>query len=104
MGGVRMVTLDGSLIESSGAMTGGSASKNFSNAFGGGSVSNSLNRLEAAVEEANLIYSTVEAALRELRISQQTLRDRIHGLDDSDKALQARNWKSDMDRAQKEVE
>ena len=104
MGGVRMVTLDGSLIESSGAMTGGSAAKNFSNAFGGGSVSNSLSRLEAAVEEANLIYSTVEAALRELRTNQQTLRDRIHGLDDSDKALQARNWKSDMDRAQKEVE
>ena len=104
MGGVRMVTLDGSLIESSGAMTGGSAAKNFSNAFGGGSVSNSLNRLEAAVEEANLIYSTVEAALRELRTNQQTLRDRIHGLDDSDKVLQARNWKSDMDRAQKEVE
>jgi len=104
MGGVRMVTLDGSLIESSGAMTGGSASKRTSNAFGGGSVSNSLDRLESAVEDANLVYSTVEAALRELRSNQQTLRDRIHGLDDSDKALQARNWKSDMARAQKEVE
>ena len=104
MGGVRMVTLDGSLIESSGAMTGGSSSKRASNAFGGGSVSNSLDRLESTVEDANLVYSTVEAALRELRSNQQTLRDRIHGLDDSDKVLQARNWKSDIDRAQKEVE
>ena len=104
MGGVRMVTLDGSLIESSGAMTGGSATKNTANAFGGGSVSSSLDRLEAAVDEANLIYSTVEAALRELRSNQQALRDRIHGLDDSDKALQARNWKSDINRAQKDVE
>ncbi|MFL2493966.1 MAG: chromosome segregation protein SMC [Candidatus Thalassarchaeum sp.] len=104
MGGVRMVTLDSSLIESSGAMTGGSSSKRASNAFGGGSVSNSLDRLESTVEDANLVYSTVEAALRELRSNQQTLRDRIHGLDDSDKVLQARNWKSDMDRAQKEVE
>tara|TARA_Y100001970_G_scaffold237599_1_gene298184 strand:+ start:12 stop:3143 length:3132 start_codon:yes stop_codon:yes gene_type:complete len=104
MGGVRMVTLDGSLIESSGAMTGGSATKNTANAFGGGSVSSSLDRLEAAVNDANLIYSTVEAALRELRSNQQALRDRIHGLDDSDKVLQARNWKSDMSRAQKDVE
>ena len=32
------------------------------------------------------------------------MRDRIHGLDDSDKVLQARNWKSDMSRAQKDVE
>ena len=104
MGGVRMVTLDGSLIERSGAMTGGSATKNTAHAFGGGSVSSSLDRLEAAVDEANLIYSTVEAALRELRSNQQALRDRIHGLDDSDKALQARNWKSDINRAQKDVE
>ena len=103
MGGVRLVTLDGSVIESSGAMTGGSASRTNRNAFGGGSVSSSLDRLEAVVEEANLIYSAVEAALRELRTNQQTLRDRIHGLDDSDHSLRLRNWKADLERAQKNV-
>ena len=104
MGGVRLVTLDGSVIESSGAMTGGSATKSARNAFGGGSVSSSLDRLEAAVEEANLIYSTVEAALRELRTNQQNLRDRIHGLDDADHSVQLRNWKADIERAQKNVD
>jgi len=104
MGGVRLVTLDGSVIESSGAMTGGSATKSARNAFGGGSVSSSLDRLEAAVEEANLIYSTVEAALRELRTNQQNLRDRIHGLDDADHSVQLRNWKADIDRAQRNVD
>ena len=104
MGGVRLVTLDGSVIESSGAMTGGSATKSARNAFGGGSVSSSLDRLEAAVEEANLIYSTVEAALRELRANQQNLRDRIHGLDDADHSVQLRNWKADIERAQRNVD
>jgi len=104
MGGVRLVTLDGSVIESSGAMTGGSASKSARNAFGGGSVSSSLDRLEAAVEKANLIYSTVEAALRELRTNQQNLRDRIHGLDDTDHSVQLRNWKADIERAQRNVD
>ena len=99
-----MVTLDGSVIESSGAMTGGSASRTNRNAFGGGSVSSSLDRLEAAVEEANLVYSTVEAALREVRTNQQNLRDRIHGLDDSDHSLRLRNWKADLERAQKSVQ
>ena len=44
MGGVRLVTLDGSVIESSGAMTGGSAATSTRNAFGGGSISSSLDR------------------------------------------------------------
>mgnify|MGYP001162294345 FL=1 len=104
MGGVRLVTLDGSVIESSGAMTGGSASRANRNAFGGGSIPSSLDRLEAAVEEANLVYSTVEAALREVRTNQQNLRDRIHGLDDSDHSLRLRNWKADLERAQKGVQ
>ena len=104
MGGVRLVTFDGSVIESSGAMTGGSASRANRNAFGGGSIPSSLDRLEAAVEEANLVYSTVEAALREVRTNQQNLRDRIHGLDDSDHSLRLRNWKADLERAQKGVQ
>ena len=105
MGGVRMVTLKGDIIEGSGAMTGGSPPGSSRPSFGGGNPGQLGNdRLERAVEEANLLYSTVEAALRELRTNQQTLRDQIHGLDDSDHSVKIREWKSDLSRAQKHVD
>ena len=105
MGGVRMVTLDGSLIESSGAMTGGSSSRGNRPSFGGGpSRNSSIDRLERAVEEADLLYSTVDAALREALTNMQDLRDRINNVDGSDHSVKVRNWKSDMDRAIKEVQ
>ncbi len=105
MGGVRMVTLDGSLIESSGAMTGGSSSKGNRPSFGGGpSRSSSLDRLERAVEDADLLYSTVDAALRETLTNMQGLRDRINNVDGSDHSVNVRNWKADMDRAIKHVQ
>ncbi len=104
MGGVRMVTLDGSVIESSGAMTGGSASKKDRPRFdGSGAGASGIERLELAVQEADLIFSTVDGALRDLRRNQQDLRDRIHGLDNDDHSLKVRNWKSDMERAEKAV-
>ena len=105
MGGVRMVTLKGDIIEGSGAMTGGSPVGSSRPSFGGGNPGQLGNeRLERAVEEANLLYSTVEAALRELRTNQQILRDQIHGLDDSDQSVKIREWKSDLSRAQKDVD
>lgn len=105
MGGVRMVTLKGDIIEGSGAMTGGSPVGSSRPSFGGGNPGQLGNeRLERAVEEANLLYSTVEAALRELRTNQQILRDQIHGLDDSDQSVKIREWKSDLSRAQKHVD
>ncbi|MCH1592025.1 MAG: hypothetical protein L7R66_03425, partial [Candidatus Thalassarchaeaceae archaeon] len=97
MGGVRMVTLDGAVIESSGAMTGGSSSKKNRPRFdGSGAGGSGIERMEMAVQEADLIFSTVDGALRELRRSQQDLRDRIHGLDNDDHSLRVRNWKADM--------
>ncbi len=105
MGGARMVTLKGDIIESSGAMTGGSPVGSSRPSFGGGMPGHlGTEKLERALEEANLIYSTVEAALRELRNNQQQLRDQIHGLDDSDKSVKIREWKSDFSRAQKDVD
>jgi len=105
MGGARMVTLKGDIIESSGAMTGGSPVGSSKPSFGGGGSSNlGTEKLERALEEATLIYSTVEAALRELRTNQQNLRDQIHGLDDSDQSVKLREWKSDISRAQKDVD
>ena len=105
MGGVRMVTLDGSVIESSGAMTGGSASKKDRPRFdGSGAGSSGLDRLEMAVQEADLIFSTVDGALRDLRRSQQELRDNIHGLDNDGHSVKIRNWKADMDRSERAVD
>ena len=105
MGGVRMVTLDGSVIESSGAMTGGSASKKDRPRFdGSGAGGSGVERLELAVQEADLLFSTVDGALREIRRSQQELRDRIHGLDNDDHSVRIRNWKADMERAEKAVQ
>ena len=103
MGGVRMVTIEGSVIESSGAMTGGSKIRNDQLSFGGGSSINNLDKFERAVDEASLIYSTVEAALKELRSNEQLLRAKIHGLDDSDHSVKIRNWKADMERSQRLV-
>ena len=104
MGGVRMVTLDGAVIESSGAMTGGSSSKKGRPRFeGSGAGSSGIDRMEMSVQEADLLFFTVDGALRELRRSQQELRDRIHGLDNDDHSVKIRNWKADMSRAEKTV-
>ncbi|MAH98918.1 MAG: chromosome segregation protein SMC [Euryarchaeota archaeon] len=104
MGGVRMVTIDGAVIESSGAMTGGSSSKRDRPRFdGSGAVNSGIERMEMALQEADLIFSTVDGALRELRRNQQELRDRIHGLDNDDHSVRVRNWKADMERAEKAV-
>lgn len=103
MGGVRMVTLDGAIIESSGAMTGGSDIRRDAPSFGGSGNINNLEKYESAVDSASIIYATVEAALKELRINEQELRSRIHGLDDSDHSVKVRNWKADLERAEKLV-
>ena len=105
MGGVRMVTLDGAVIESSGAMTGGSSSKKDRPRFdGSGSGSSGIERMEMAVQEADLLFTTVDGALRDLRRNQQELRDEIHGLDNDDHSVRIRNWKADMQRAEKTLE
>jgi chromosome segregation protein len=103
MGGVRMVTLDGAVIESSGAMTGGSETRRDGPSFGGGNNNSNLEKYESAVDSASIIYATVEATLKELRLNEQELRSKIHGLDDSDHSVRVRNWKADLDRTQKLV-
>ena len=104
MGGVRMVTLDGSLIESSGAMTGGSKSRGNRPAFGGSAGGHSsIDKHERLVQDANLLYSTVDAALRETMLNLQDLRNRINNVDGSDHSVKLRNWKADMDRAVKSL-
>ena len=105
MGGVRMVTLDGSIVEATGAMTGGSSAKGSRPSFGGaGAASAGMENLESAVNRANLRYSTVEAALKEIRDNMNDVRNQIHGLDDSDHSVRVRNWKADVKIAQKQVD
>ena len=99
-----MVTLDGSLIESSGAMTGGSKSRGNRPSFGGSAGGHSsVDRHERLVQESNLLYSTVDAALRETMLNLQDLRNRINNVDGSDHSVKLRNWKADMDRATKSL-
>jgi|TARA_B100000287_G_scaffold334578_1_gene319916 chromosome segregation protein len=102
MGGVRLVTLDGSIVEGSGAMTGGSSSRN-SPSFGPSDPSLSLRPLEGAVNEASLVRATVEAALRETRDSVQQLTDKIAEFSGSESESRAREWKADLDRAEADV-
>jgi len=105
MGGVRMVTLDGSIVEATGAMTGGSSAKGARPSFGGaGAAGAGMDKLESAVERANLRYSTVEAALKEIRDNMNNVRNQIHGLDDSDHSVRVRNWNADVKIAQKQVD
>ena len=99
-----MVTLDGSLIESSGAMTGGSKSRGNRPSFGGSAGGHSsVDKHERLVQESNLLYSTVDAALRETMLNLQDLRNRINNVDGSDHSVKLRNWKADMDRATKSL-
>ena len=102
MGGVRLVTLDGSVVEGSGAMTGGSSSRN-APSFGSSDPSLSLRPLEGALNEASLLRATVEAALRETRDSLQQLTDKIAEFSGSESESRVREWRADLERAEADV-
>ena len=102
MGGVRMVTIDGSVVDGSGAMTGGSSSKTAPK-FGSSDPTISLRPLENDVNEASLARATVEVALRDARASMQELTDRIAEISGSGKETKFREWKADLDRAEGNV-
>lgn len=100
MGGVRMVTRTGSVVEGSGAMVGGSARSNrpqFGGKMAGSSV---VEKAEEDVERLSLVAETGRAALAELRQSEHQLRQRINNLANDDHAFEARAWKEDLGRAE----
>ena len=100
MGGVRMVTRTGSVVEGSGAMVGGSARANrpqFGGKMAGSSV---VEKAEEDVERLSLVAETGRAALAELRQSEHQLRQRINNLANDDYAFEARAWKEDLGRAE----
>ena len=100
MGGVRMVTLNGGVIEASGAMVGGS-SKGRRMQFGGRIAgSSAVENAQQEVERLQLVSETTRAALNELRHNEHSLRERIANLTNDDHALQVRAWKDDLKRAE----
>tara|TARA_Y100000589_G_C27198015_1_gene647910 strand:+ start:3609 stop:7502 length:3894 start_codon:yes stop_codon:yes gene_type:complete len=102
MGGVRMVTIDGSVVDGSGAMTGGSSLKTAPK-FGSSDPTISLRPLENEVNEASLARATVEVALRDARGSMQELTDRIAEISGSGTETKLREWRADLDRAENDV-
>jgi|GEM_PF-88798 len=100
MGGVRMVTLNGGVVEASGAMVGGS-SKGRRMQFGGKIAGTAtVDKAEQEVERMSLVSETTTAALAELRRNEHALRQRIANLSNDDHALQVRAWKDDLKRAE----
>jgi len=99
MGGVRMVTLDGSVTEASGAMVGG-AVRGRRPQFGGNIAGmNAVQQAETELSRLELLSDTVNAALAETRQNQHRLRERINNLGGDDSSLKLRAWQEDMKRA-----
>ncbi|MDG1524491.1 MAG: chromosome segregation protein SMC, partial [Candidatus Thalassarchaeaceae archaeon] len=99
MGGVRMVTLDGSVTEASGAMVGG-AVRGRRPQFGGNIAGmNAVQQAETELSRLELLSDTVNAALAEARQNQHRLRERINSLGGNDSSLKLRAWQEDMKRA-----
>jgi chromosome segregation protein len=104
MGGVRMVTLDGSITEASGAMVGG-AVRGRRPQFGGNIAGmNAVQQAETELSRLEILSETVNAALAETRQNQHRLREHINGLGGDDSSLKLRAWQEDMKRANADFE
>ena len=100
MGGVRMVTRTGSVVEGSGAMVGGSTRHNRPQFGGKMAGSSAVEKAISEVERIRLVTETTQAALSELRRNEQSLRQRISDTVNDEHAFQARAWKEDLSRAE----
>ena len=100
MGGVRMVTLDGTVFEASGAMVGG-VSRSPSASFGGGKALglSIVEKASSSLESAEILHMTVQSAVEKNQESQQEIRTRINSLTQEDGSMRARELKGDHDRA-----
>ena len=91
MGGTRFVTLRGDVIESGGAMVGGSKRK-MSISFGGRiQGATEVEKYTAEVAKYQLMEQTVNEALREARSNQQELRNKINAMVDDSYATSLRD-------------
>ncbi|MCQ2084903.1 MAG: chromosome segregation protein SMC [archaeon] len=81
MGGVRLVTRDGELLEASGAMTGGTINKAKMTKFGSSS--------QGALDEAAASLRNAQTALESARAKLRDIRDKIRAADDEMRAVSA---------------
>ena len=91
MGGVRLVTLRGDVVEAGGAMIGGS--QRASTIEFGGRIQGvtEVEKYVTQVEQYSLMEETVTAALREARETQQSIRNKINALVDDSHATAQRD-------------
>ena len=96
MGGTRFVTLRGDVIESGGAMVGGSKRK--MNITFGGRIQGAteVEKQTAEVEKFHLMEQTVNGALREARMNQQNIRNKINAMVDDSYATEVREVKAEQ--------
>ena len=96
MGGTRFVTLRGDVIESGGAMVGGSKRK-MNIAFGGRiQGASEVEKHTSEVEKFHLMEQTVNEALREARMNQQSIRNKINAMVDDSYATEVREVKAEQ--------
>jgi chromosome segregation protein len=96
MGGTRFVTLRGDVIESGGAMVGGSKRK-MNIAFGGRiQGASEVEKYTGEVDKYNLMERTVNEALREARTNQQLIRNKINAMVDDSHATEMREVKAEQ--------
>jgi chromosome segregation protein len=95
MGGVRLVTLRGDVVEAGGAMVGGTQ-RAMTIAFGGRiQGASDVEKFTAQVEQYTLMEATVNEALREARGQQQNIREKINALVDDSHATNLRELQAE---------
>lgn len=100
MGGIRLVTLRGDVVEAGGAMVGGSQRK-MAIAFGGRiQGASDVEKYTGQVEQYMLTERTVNEALREARARQQDIRNKINALVDDSHATELREIQAEKRQVQ----
>ena len=94
MGGVRLITLDGSVAEAGGAMTGGSPRRSRISFGGKIQGATEVERLSKEVERLRMMSEGVSAKVREAREAQAEVRRRLGDLANNDAASKLASWRS----------
>ncbi|MGB1845291.1 MAG: AAA family ATPase, partial [Candidatus Poseidoniaceae archaeon] len=94
MGGVRLITLDGSVAEAGGAMTGGSPRRSRISFGGKIQGASEVDRLSKEVERLRMMSEGVAAKVREAREAQGEVRRRLGDLANNDAASKLASWRS----------
>ena len=94
MGGVRLITLDGSVADAGGAMTGGSPRRSRLSFGGKIQGASEVERLSKEVERLRMMSEGVSAKVREAREAQAEVRRRLGDLANNDAAAKLASWRS----------